>query len=125
MGDPLYFECVLDSNILLIKSKDHPVSSSLAVVLTHDLIEALHYLNSDQSGLQLSRIQSMKDEDRCWPIKEISRRTNIPQSTIRRWCSEDRVRYLRRGKGYWPNLDSVLAYATETRTKIDFDGYLK
>lgn len=125
MSNPMYFDCVLDGNILLFKPKAHPVSSSLAVVLTHDLIEALRYLNKDQTGLQLGRIQSMKDEDRCWPIKEISRRTNIPESTIRRWCAEDRVKYLRRGKGYWPHLDSILAYAAETRTAIKYDGYLK
>lgn len=50
-------------------------------------------------------------EDRCQPVSEVARLTHLATTTIRRWCRNDKVRYLRRGKLYWPNIDDVIDYS--------------
>ena len=117
MTENLRFHAMLEGNILLV-GPEKDTSSAIALILTGDLVDALQGLYADPSGVSLAYIKTHDPEDRCWPIAEIRRRTNIPTSTIRRWCAEDHVRYIRRGKGYGPHLDSVLAYAAEIRKEI-------
>lgn len=54
---------------------------------------------------------------RCWPISGITDRVAVPVATLRRWCTEDKVRFIRKGKEYWPNLDDCIELAKRRQQK--------
>lgn len=43
-------------------------------------------------------------------IKETSNETNIPYHTIRKWCLEGKITYIKAGTKYLVNLDKLIEF---------------